>query len=261
LQICDQGLSIWFSPRMKKPLLITFSGLDGSGKSTQIAYLRDVLAARGLTTNILAFWDDVVVLTRYREGFVHKVYGSERGIGAPERPVNRRDKNVRAGYLTLVRHGLYLLDALKLRRVIARARHCAGDVIIMDRYIYDELVNLPLVSRFSRAFVRVVAAIIPRPDLALLLDADPGAARARKPEYPVEFMRECRGWYHRLASMLGNMTIVPPLPLEQAKREVVQAAERVIGRSAAILQAAGRGTAPSPHRDGCVHEKGRTRVA
>ena len=70
----------------RRTILISFSGLDGSGKSTQIANLREFLHSRGLTTHLLAFWDDVVVLSRYREGFVHKVYGSEKGIGAPDRP-------------------------------------------------------------------------------------------------------------------------------------------------------------------------------
>ncbi len=62
----------------------------------------------------------------------------------PTSPVNRRDKNVRKWYLSLARHGLYLLDALHLVKVIAAARRSGVDVIIMDRYIYDELANLPL---------------------------------------------------------------------------------------------------------------------
>ena len=78
-----------------RPLLISFSGLDGSGKSTQIENLRLALNAAGLNTRLLAFWDNVVVGVKYREGFVHKVYKSERGIGAPGKPVNRRDKNMR----------------------------------------------------------------------------------------------------------------------------------------------------------------------
>ncbi len=131
-------------PTARRPQIVSFSGLDGSGKSTQIANLRQFLHSHGLSTQLLAFWDDVVVLTRYREGFVHKVYGSEKGIGAPGQPVNRRDKNVRKWYLSIVRHGLYLLDAIHLRMVIARARRTNADVIIMDRYIYDELANLPL---------------------------------------------------------------------------------------------------------------------
>lgn len=203
-----------------KPLLISFSGLDGSGKSTQIQNLISYLQARGLAVHTLAFWDNVVVFSRYREGFVHKVYGSERGIGAPDRPVNRRDKNVRKWYLSLARHFLYLADAIHLRVVINHARSLPVQAVIMDRFIYDELANLPLSNPLTRWFVRVVAALAPRPDIAYLLDADPKAARARKPEYPVDFMRECRSAYFRLAELLGTLTVIPPLPLAAAKMEV-----------------------------------------
>lgn len=212
----------------KKPLLISFSGLDGSGKSTQIENLCDHLDSLGLRVVRLAFWDNVVVGTRYRENFVHKMYNSEKGVGAPGKPVNRQDKNVRKWYLSLARHGLYLLDAVHLCEVVARSRRGQPDVIVMDRYIYDELANLPLENFASRAFVRMVDSFIPCPDIAYLLDADVDAARARKPEYPVEFMHNCRASYMRLAKMLGYITIIPPLPLEEAKNAVVRAFTRVM---------------------------------
>lgn len=221
----------------KRAKLISFSGVDGSGKSTQIEHARALLEASGRSVRVLAFWDDVVVLCRYREGFVHKMYGSERGIGAPGKPVERRDKNVRRWYLTLARHGLYFLDALHLCWVVRRARATA-DVLILDRYVYDELANLPLNSALTRAYVRLVNAIVPRPDVALVLDADPEAARARKPEYPVEFMHKCRAAYLALARMLGSITVIPPLPLEEAKQLVGAA---VLGISSA--DAASRSTA------------------
>ena len=202
------------------PLLVSFSGLDGAGKSTQIANLQQFLHRRGFSTRLLAFWDDVVVLSRYRENFVHKVYGSEPGIGAPGQPVNRRDKNVRKWYLTILRHGLYLLDAFHLVSVIAAARKSGADVIIMDRYIYDELANLPLANAVTRLFVRMIDALVPRPDVAYLLDADPEEACRRKPEYPADFMHSCRNSYHRLAHILGHMTTIPPLPLADAMSAV-----------------------------------------
>lgn len=202
------------------PLLISFSGLDGAGKSTQIANLQQFIERRGLSTKLLAFWDNVVVLSRYREGFVHKMYGSERGIGAPGKPVNRQDKNVRRWYLTIVRHALYLLDAIHLTKVVGAARRSGADVIIMDRYIYDELANLPLTNFQTRIFVRIVDAFVPRPDVAYLLDADPVEACERKPEYPIDFLYLCRRSYHRLARTLGHMTVIPPLALPDALREV-----------------------------------------
>lgn len=224
---------------MRKPLLVSFSGMDGAGKSTQIENLRGALEAAGLSTSLLAFWDDVVVGVRYREGFVHKAYGSERGIGAPGRPVNRRDKNVRSWYLNAFRHLLYLLDALNLRRVAARARREEVDVVIFDRYIYDELANLNLGNPFSRTFIRMVRAITPQPDVAYLLDADPAAARARKPEYPLEFMKQCRAAYFELASVLGNMTVIPAQELMGAKSDVLKATERKLAARGRKVDLAG----------------------
>lgn len=211
-----------------RPLLISFSGLDGAGKSTQIDNLRERLEAAGLKVKLLTFWDDIVVMTRYREGFVHTVYGSEKGIGAPGKPVNRRDKNVRAWYLTIARHVLYLLDAMHLRMVVKAALKSGIDAIIIDRYIYDELANLPLERPISRRFINILERIAPKPDIAYLLDADPVAAHKRKPEYPVDFMQKCRAAYYRLAALLGTMTIIPPLPLAEAKLAVVTACDKTI---------------------------------
>jgi thymidylate kinase len=222
---------------MRKPLLISFSGVDGSGKSTQIENLRSALHSAGLNTRLLAFWDNVVVGVKYREGFVHKVYKSERGIGAPGKPVNRRDKNVRRWYLTVIRHLLYLLDSISLRRVVKRAKKTATDVVILDRYIYDELANLNLQNPLSRTFIKFVHALVPRPDIAYLLDADPVAACARKPEYPVEFMKQSRRAYFELASQLACMTVIPALSLSRAKAAVLKAAEQKLaleGHSAVL---------------------------
>ncbi len=219
--------------KSKRPILVSFSGLDGSGKTTQIENLRAVLSGRGYRSHLLAFWDNVVVCTRYREGFVHRVYGSERGIGAPGKPVERRDKNVRRWYLSLARHALYFLDAMHLWWVVARARRRSGvDVIIMDRYVYDEWANLPLRNPLTRAYISAVSLLVPQPDVAYLLDADPVAARARKPEYPVEFMQKCRVAYKQLAMILGTMTLIPAVDLTLAKQHVTSAFWLAAGKPA-----------------------------
>jgi thymidylate kinase len=216
--------------RSPRPLLVTFSGIDGSGKSTQIDNLKTHLRAQGLRYVQLAFWDDIVVGKRYREAFVYRVYKSEKGVGAPGKPVNRQDKNVRRWYLSIARHVLYLLDSIHLCEVVARARRGSPDVVIVDRYIYDQLANLPLKNPFTRLFIRAVHAFVPRPDLAYLLDADVEAAVLRKPEYPVEFLRKCRAAYFELARQLKTIEIIPAAALADARRAVLTAFDEIATR-------------------------------
>jgi thymidylate kinase len=218
---------------IKRPLLISFSGLDGAGKSTQIENLRERLLAAGLRVKLLTFWDDVVVMTRYREGFVHTVYGSERGIGAPGKPVNRRDKNIRTWPMSCVRLGLYLLDAFATRRVVREVLRSGVDFVIFDRYIYDELANLNLRNPLMRIYARLIMKIVARPDVSYLLDADPLLARARKPEYPLEFIHFNRQSYLELCELLGGITVIPPMDISDVEREVLHYALGALSGSVA----------------------------
>ena len=206
--------------RSGRARLVSFSGIDGAGKSTQIAHLRASLEARQQQVKIVTFWDDVAVLKHLREDAGHRVFKGDKGVGTPEAPIARRDKNVRSPAMTLIRLGIYLLDAISLRRMARRALHSGADVLIFDRYLYDELANLNLANRAIRAYVRALTRLVPRPHAALILDADPVAARARKPEYPLEFLHECRNSYLRLSEILGGLTVIAPGAVQTVKREV-----------------------------------------
>jgi len=207
-------------------VLISFSGIDGAGKSTQIEKLCCRLSHAGLSVKQLAFWDNVVPLARLRAGFSHKFLDSEGGIGAPEKPVHRNDKNVRAWYLSLARCGLFLIDALFLRRVVADARKGGADVIVFDRYIYDQLAILPLDHSVGRACARFILGLVPAPDVAYLLDADPDAAIKRKPEYPLDFLRRYRSTYLRLQRTAG-LALIPPLTVDEVHDAIVRKFESV----------------------------------
>lgn len=200
--------------------LISFSGIDGAGKSTQITALQSALEQAGLRVRMVTFWEDVAMLKRLREGAGHRIFGGDKGVGTPEAPIERRDKNVRSPWMTGIRLGMYLLDALSLWRVARRALRSGVDVVIFDRYLYDELANLDLENPVLRAYARTLARLVPQPHPALLLDADPVAARKRKPEYPLDFLHESRNRYLRLSEILGTLAVVAPMPVEAAKREV-----------------------------------------
>lgn len=215
-------------PSQTRPVLISFSGIDGSGKSTQIERLDSRLRQSGLRVLRLAFWDNVVVFPRFRAGVSHKVLGGELGIGSPEKPVARYDKNARNWYLTLGRSPLYLLDVLRLRKVVSEAHSRDADVIIFDRYIYDQLAVLPG-HPLARAYVRFLLSLAPRSDLAYVLDADPEAAMKRKPEYPLDFMRRYRESYLKLAWLAPEIVVVPALGADAVEGVITDELRRRFG--------------------------------
>src|SRR6185437_6552876 len=210
------------SSQTRQLRFVSFSGMDGAGKSTQIHNLRTRLTDAGLRVSLVTFWDDVARLTQLREVSGHKLFKGDKGVGSPDAPINRRDKNVRSWPMTAVRYFLYFVDAVSLRLVVKRALRSDADFIIFDRYAYDEFANLNLSNPIARAYVRMVMWLVPKPHVSYLLDADPVQARARKPEYPLEFLFFCRGSYMTLSSLVGGMAIIQPMPVQEVEREVLR---------------------------------------
>jgi len=156
----------------RRTILVSFSGIDGAGKSTQLETLALRVRQDGLRVLIVRFWDDVARLKGMRETSGHKIFGGDQGVGTPEAPINRRDKNVQS------------------------------------------------------PCVRMLTMFVQRPHISFLLDADPVEARARKPEYPLEFLRLNRESYLRLANLLGGFTVMSPKPVQEIAAEVAAHAVR-----------------------------------
>lgn len=205
----------------RRMTLISFSGIDGSGKSTQIERLCAYLGNRGTSFRLVSFWDQVARFTWLRESAGYTVFGGDRGVGTPSAPINRKDKNVRSWFMTCARLGFYLADAFALRKLIQETEAAGLDVLIFDRFIDDELANLPLRNTIVRGYIRTVARFVPRPQLRILVDADPVLARGRKPEYPVEFLELNRRSYFTLSKLIGGFAVVGPGSIQQVQEEVL----------------------------------------
>ena len=199
------------------PLIVTFSGIDGAGKTTQIETASAHLSQMGYRVARVAFWDDVAVLPKLRTGVSSQVFKKK-----PDSASLRHDKNVRTWYLTLVRSFFYVLDTLRLRQVANRLRNSEDfDFIIFDRYVYDLLVQVRSHSWWARTYRKALLALTPSPDNAFVLDASPDEAFKRKPEYPLSFMHEYRDEFLGLREFVPLLEVISPATIDEVHQQIM----------------------------------------
>jgi hypothetical protein len=155
-----------------------------------------------------------------RESTGLKLFKGDKGVGAPDAPITRKDKNIQSWPITCTRLALYCFDALSARSAVKQALLSEADFVIFDRYCYDELANLNLQNPLLHRYVDMLLRVIPRLDKSYLLDADPFHARIRKPEYPLDFVYRNRAAYLQLQTFTGRMTVILPNSVDAVEREV-----------------------------------------
>jgi thymidylate kinase len=208
-------------PPVTRPFLITFSGIDGAGKTTQIEYLSASLQNGGLRVLLLSFWDHVAVFSRVRGGVGQRTSESS---GTDQTPppsfVPKNNKHIRKWYLSAARAGFYILDVARLRRLLASRRLKDFDVVIFDRYVYDQIANIYSISSLARGYVKVLLKLTPVPDLALVIDELPAAAFARKPEFPLEFVHRNREDFLQLRKLVPQLIVTLPGKPPDVRNEI-----------------------------------------
>lgn len=196
--------------------IVTFSGIDGAGKSTQIDSLCKILSEQGFCVVRVTFWDEIAVLSGLRARVSLRTLHNN----SPDNSF-RHDKNVHTWYLTLVRSFFYLLDSLRLRQVVRRLQRSDVDFIVFDRYIYDQIVQVHARHRIARAYARLLTAIAPIPDAGFILDASPDDAFTRKPEYPLAFVRQYRHAFLATRDLVPALIVVAPGSISEVQRHIL----------------------------------------
>jgi thymidylate kinase len=208
-------------PVISRPFIVSLSGIDGAGKTTQIEYLTSRLQQEGLRVLQLTFWDDVAVWSRMRGGVGQKTVDSSHSEPARRSSfVPKNNKHIRKWYLTAARAGFYIFDVVRLHRLLKSQEINSYDVIIFDRYIYDQVANIYSKSSVARTYRKILLKQTPAPDLALIIDESPAAAFARKPEFPLEFLHRNRQNFLQLRDLVPQLIIISPGKPEDVRNEI-----------------------------------------
>ncbi|MEO0778454.1 MAG: hypothetical protein AAF146_17940 [Bacteroidota bacterium] len=178
---------------------ISFSGVDGAGKSTIIEAVRATLQRK---------YRRKVVVLRHRPSLIPILSAYRYGKRAAEqRAATRlpRQGQNRSGWSSALRFGYYYADYLLGQFYIFFRYHLRSYIVLYDRYYFDFIVdgrrsNLQLDDRLPRFLYR----FIHKPQLNFFLYARPEVIRARKQELPREDIQQLTDRYRQLFDQLGQ---------------------------------------------------------
>lgn len=199
--------------RHKKSMLICFTGIDGSGKTTLAKALVGHLGSRGIPSRYVygrlqpiilwpVFLVGRVLFLRRKDMYRDYVGYSQAKKGLLE---NRILSTV---YECLVLFDYFFQITMKIRLPLAIGRD-----IVCDRYVYDTVITDLAVDlnypqwRIGKALGRYLW-LFPKPDLVFLIDVPEEIANQRKDDVPsVKYLEERRRLYLQVGREHG-MTIL-----------------------------------------------------
>ncbi len=197
-------------------MLIALIGLDGAGKTT-ISKLLDIsLRKQGLK---------VCVIQPFRYFLLKPVVAAARIVVKLLRRSSNKDSHplLFKGQKTLfVRQWPYLvaLDNLLYYIISIKPKLLLGYYVISDRYFYDLAINFDYYGYSSACAGRFYRHVIPKPDIAFVLDISPDIAMLRANELDIMYFREQRERYLELAREFGLRVIDVERPVQKVLGDI-----------------------------------------
>jgi thymidylate kinase len=199
-------------------VMVAVIGPDGSGKGTLIEKLELFM------TGPLQFPPRVY---HWRPGLLPSLGSLFLGRNDGDTPVSDpHAKEPSGAILSLLRLAYYTLDFALGYWLLVRpclGRKCMA--AIFDRYFFDCLID-PLRFRISlpQRVIRAFSILVPKPDVVILLSAEPEVIYERKPELPVSEIHRQASEMAGFAKYMGNSVWIDSSgPLEDSAREMIRA--------------------------------------
>ena len=184
-----------------KGFLISFTGIDGSGKTTLAKELVKIMDERGIQYKYVYGRLEPFILKPFI--FVgRKLFLSGKDMFTDYGEYSRTKNSAveRHSFLfTFYRH-ILLFDYFLQLLFKVRLPFMRGKNIVCDRYVYDTGITDLLDMNYSvfeiRGLIKKCFYVAPKPDLAFLIDLPEEIAFQRKDDTPsIEYLRELRKVY------------------------------------------------------------------
>jgi thymidylate kinase len=208
-------------------MLITFSGIVGSGKSTNAKHVFKFLQEQGYPAVYIRFR-----FLTWRKIFRPLPTKRKRPHAQKKAAPKAHDKPLRCQPtvpLTLVRFLGYLCRTL-IFRAFVRMR-LRQKIAIMDRFYYDSFTHYKLMSRAERVYLWILKKAMPAPDLALMLIAEPKVILRRRPHYEAGYVRELYLNYTQIAREFPNLVTIKTDHLDALSVAILQHLHNALQRS------------------------------